>query len=651
MLHSSLFQSPPKGALPGLSRMAIHAAFLGLLGPTILSAKTNTAEDFFRPPRMYGVRMSPDGEAFAGLAPIGKNGVMGLVLMDRETLKPRAFQGSGGRDINNYDWVSDEDVVFNVIKWNTYVSGVYRLNRESKQVTTLLDDQIAAYVFDPMVDDPEYSWLWIRDQAEGGPGLAKLRKTANARNSNAFNRGIDNSKSLRLREDLPAGETFRCLTDNAGEVRILRHARDGRLQYLHRHNAEEDWVPLAIDAEEWSIIRFGPDNETLYVTAYAGHNTRGLYTFDMAANRPLELLFRDDDYDFDDTAYFKFFNGHLLGLTYDRNAPTSVWFVSELEQIQAMVDRALPGKANVIYDWNRDLSRLLIHSYADTAPVAYAYLDLQSKELKEIVKSAPWIDESQLCPTQTLRLKTPDGLELEGYVTLPQKGKAPYPAVSLVHGGPWARDTGGYDPEVQYLASLGYAVVRLNYRGSSGFGQQISEDPSFDFRAMHDDITFVNRKLIENGIVDADRFAIMGASFGGFAALAGAAFEPDLYCCAVTTVGVFDWAELVKDRKRKDHDFAYWRMVEELGDPDNVEAFDAISPIRHVEKIKIPIFVAHGKNDRNVSVRQSRRLVSALKQQGVPHTTFFREWEGHGFVGKNRIELYERIGKFLQENL
>ncbi|MFP4281723.1 MAG: alpha/beta hydrolase family protein [Opitutales bacterium] len=630
----------------------ILLATLGLLAPLSRGDDpTNTAEDFFRPPKIFGVRMSPDGETFAGLAPIGKDGTIGLVLVDRATLEPTTFRGSPGRDVNRYTWVSDEDVVFNLIKWNTFVSGVYRVSRDKGDVTTLLDDQIVAYVFDPMVDDPEYSWLWIRDRAQGRPGIAKLRKTADAESRNAMRKGIFNDRTLRSAEDLPSGETFRCISDHAGEVRLLLLARDGTLQYMHRQHSGEDWVPLAIDAEEWKVISFHPDNETLFVVGYAEHDTLGLYLFDREANAPIELVFRDDTYDFDETAYYKYFNGHLVGLTYHRTAPTSVWFVSELEQIQAMVDQAIPGKANVIYDWNRDFSRLLIHSYSDTAPVAYAYLDLQAMELKEIAPSAPWIDESGLSPTQIMRLETPDGLELEGYVTLPQTGRAPYPTVSLVHGGPWARDTGGYNAEVQYLASLGYAVVRLNYRGSSGFGKRISEDPAFDFRAMHDDITWANRQLIKSGIIDPDRLAIMGASFGGFAALAGAAFEPEMYRCAVTTVGVFDWAELVKDRKRQDRDFSYARMVEELGDPANAEAFEDISPIKHADEIKIPVFIAHGKGDKNVSVSQSKRLVSALKRRGIPHETFFREWEGHGFVGENRIELYERIGEFLAKNL
>ena len=636
--------------LPRFQTLTLAALCHGIL-LTGLPAKANTAEDFFRTPRIYGVRMSPDGEAFAGLAPIGRSGVLGLVVIDRESLKSEAFKGAGGREIRTFDWVSDEDIVFNVVRWNTYVAGVYSVNRETGSFSTLLNDQIAAYIIDPMVDDPDYSWIWIREQVNGKPSLAKLRKHASAQSPNIRDTTINNDRTLRERERLPEGETFACITDHAGEVRILLHARDGQLQYLHRRNAREDWVPLQIDAMEWRVVRFCPDNETLYVTGYAGHDTKGLYTYDKDADKPLELLFRDDRYDFDETARFRFFNGHLIGLSYERNAPTSVWFVTELEQLQAMVDRAIPGKANVITDWNRDLSRLLIASYSDTAPPNYAYLDLQTHRLQGISPSAPWIDESTLCPTQTMRLETPDGLLLEGYVTLPREGSAPYPAVSLVHGGPWARDTGGYNPEVQYLASLGYAVVRINYRGSAGFGKRISQDPSFDFRAMHDDITFANRKLIASGLIDPERLAIMGASFGGFAALAGAAFEPDLYRCAVTTVGVFDWAELIRDRAREDYDFAYSRFVEEIGDPSNEAAFFDISPIEHVEKIKIPIFIAHGKGDKSVSVNQSKRLAAALKKQGIPHTTFFREWEGHGFVGKNRIELYERIGDFLRDNL
>jgi dipeptidyl aminopeptidase/acylaminoacyl peptidase len=232
--------------------------------------------------------------------------------------------------------------------------------------------------------------------------------------------------------------------------------------------------------------------------------------------------------------------------------------------------------------------------------------------------------------------------------------EAPPPLVVLSHGGPWVRDAWGFDGEAQFLASRGYAVLQTNYRGSTGYDWMFPEEDRYAFRKMHDDVTSAAKTLIKSGLVDAKRVAIMGASFGAYLALSGVAHEPDIYRCAVVNAGVFDWEDIVKEAKYFQHSgnqYAY--LVRKLGDPKtNKEKFDAISPIRHVANVRVPVFVAHGKDDPVAPITQSRELVANLKKHGVPHETLFKADEGHGMAHlAAQVELYTRIETFLAKNL
>jgi dipeptidyl aminopeptidase/acylaminoacyl peptidase len=257
--------------------------------------------------------------------------------------------------------------------------------------------------------------------------------------------------------------------------------------------------------------------------------------------------------------------------------------------------------------------------------------------------------------TQSISFATRDGISLEGYLTLPPGAskEAPPPLVVRPHRGPWVRSTWMFDREVQFLASRGYAVLQPNYRGSTGYSPSISSTYQYDFRRMHDDVTDATRSMLRTGLVDPTRAAIMGGSFGGYLALTGVAFEPELYRCAVSLCGVFDWAEMIKTKSYEGRPGEYEKLRDRLGQPDtDREHFDAISPIKHVAQIRVPVFVAHGNDDKIVSVTQSKHLVQALRQQGVVCETFFRGNEAHGFSSyADRVEYYHKVEAFLAKNL
>jgi len=180
------------------------------------------------------------------------------------------------------------------------------------------------------------------------------------------------------------------------------------------------------------------------------------------------------------------------------------------------------------------------------------------------------------------------------------------------------------------------------------------EEDEWDFRKMHDDVTDATKSMIASGLIDGNRVAIMGGSFGGYLAISGVVNEPTLYRCAVTIAGVFDWEQQIKDKKYFQYDsFVYGRMVHKLGDAkQQKEKFDAISPGRHVDQIRVPVFVSGGKEDQTVEIEQSNNLISALEKHHVPHETLLVREEGHGMGHiDNQVELYTRIEAFLAKNL
>ena len=217
------------------------------------------------------------------------------------------------------------------------------------------------------------------------------------------------------------------------------------------------------------------------------------------------------------------------------------------------------------------------------------------------------------------------------------------------------RDTSDYNPEVQFLASRGYAVLQPNYRGSAGYSPEVSDASAYQYEKMGDDVTDATRAIIASGVVDPARIAIMGGGFGGYLAVCGVTFEEAACtCCAITVCGVFDWDRFIKSKSDVARPGEYELLTDEIGKPGRDNKYlERISPLEHADRIHVPVLIAHGTEDNVVDVAQSKRLAKVLKAlHGVPCETFYRGVEGHGFFNyKNRVEFYHRVEAFLAANL
>lgn len=340
--------------------------------------------------------------------------------------------------------------------------------------------------------------------------------------------------------------------------------------------------------------------------------------------------------------------GELLSVDFVDDREETLWFDAELRGHQAAIDVALPNRVNRVVSISDDKQRLLIFSRSPTDPGTYYIHDAATGTTERLMAINPAAGARDLARMEPVRYRARDGLEIRGYLTLPQGRDArDLPLVVLPHGGPFARDDWGYDPWVQYLAAKGYAVLQPNFRGSTGFGKQFVHAGDGEWgRGMQDDIDDGVRWLAERGTVDLKRVCIMGASFGGYAAMWAAARNPDLYRCAISFAGISDVAaQLAYDRKTfAPRYFKAWqRRIQ-----GSAASLDALSPIHRVGDMTVPMLIAHGSEDETVPVAQSAMLHEALTREGRAHDYVVYSGEGHDLEDPaNKADLLTRIGAFL----
>jgi dipeptidyl aminopeptidase/acylaminoacyl peptidase len=300
-------------------------------------------------------------------------------------------------------------------------------------------------------------------------------------------------------------------------------------------------------------------------------------------------------------------------------------------------------------------TRWLIAEVRDDGPVRYLLWDRAERQLTFLFESQPALSDYVLANVEPFSFTARDGLTVHGLVTFPPGvERRDLPVVVTVHGGPWgARDVWGFNPEGQWLANRGYVCLQVNYRGSGGYGKAFLNASAREWAGrMHDDLIDGLEHAIAEGWVDRDRAAIYGGSYGGYAALVGAAFTPDVFRCAVDYVGPSNLLTLLRSIP------PYWFGVATqfhklLGHPDLDNDFLwERSPLSRVDDIRIPMFIAQGANDPRVKQAESEQIVAALEKAGVPHEYLLFEDEGHGFARpENRLTLYRRVEAFLAQHL
>ena len=369
-----------------------------------------------------------------------------------------------------------------------------------------------------------------------------------------------------------------------------------------------------------------------------------------------EVLYENDQFDVEGLSYSRKRNV-LTTASYVSWKRERHFFDEEARMLFERLERDLGDYEVAITDMNKEETRFIVRTYSDRSRGSYYFCDKESDELKKIADVSPWIDEDNMAKMLPIQYQSRDSLTIHGYLTLPKgydlETAQNLPVVVNPHGGPWARDSWGFNPEVQFLANRGYAVLQMNFRGSTGYGKKFWEMSFGQWGlSMQDDITDGVKWLINKGIADPDRVAIYGGSYGGYATLAGMTFTPDLYAAGVDYVGVSNLFTFMNTIP------PYWKPMldmfyELVGNPQTDSLrLRQTSPVFHADKIKAPLFIAQGANDPRVNKDESDQMVEALRNRGVEVQYMVKVNEGHGFRNEeNRFDFYGAMEQFLAEHI
>lgn len=617
-----------------------------------LMAASPSVEDFLRKPLTRGSLLSNNGQWLAYAAFDEKDKERddyGVGLVNLVTGETQAFQ-LADRSTVPVGWLTDGQLVIGA---NYQGYSIYDLKK--KKATSFNIRESFSIISFPE-NRPGHINVWFSEydsSDRSGPALINPAKAA----ARAGGQSADRYNVVAW-IPTPDGERHGFFGDLQGQVRGAVIWKDKVLRYFIRADEKSPWIMLNLDAHEVSLLGFAAEPLQVYIaTTQPGDAAPAVYRYDAATQTVGEKVFGAEGFSMREAQlYFSHRDQTLLGLRYEGDVPQHHWFAPRMRQIQQAIEAKLPGRACTIIDFDRAESVFVVAASADRVPAALYVYNATKGTLGALPDPYPWLRQAPLRPMQIIHWKARDGLKLQGYLTLPEKSAdgTKSPLVVLAHGGPWARDTWGFNPEVQLLAARGYAVFQPNYRGSNGFTDVISKAQAYDFKAMHEDVTDGVQQLAKSGLINPERIAIMGGSFGGFLAVAGAAFEPGLYKCAVTIVGVFDWEKIVKQQSRDRFDrYNYEILLAKLGDPKVAkEKFEAISPLRHTDQINIPVYISAGEYDDRVDASQSKALYAALKERGVPVEQFIAGKEGHGYFETSaRLRLYREITDFLGRHL
>jgi len=441
--------------------------------------------------------------------------------------------------------------------------------------------------------------------------------------------------------------------DQAGVVRFGYGFRDDTGVYIARNGPDAPWRTLEefkrFDHKRFDPLAFGArPNELLVLAPHEGRTA--VWQIDLDAASSMQLVFSRPEVDVSGILEWPL-DRHVTGFVYETDRPRTEYIDPHAAAIEELLNRSLPGAYHVVIDSSRDTSRLVTVSYSDVMPPRYHLLDTASGQLSELGRQDPGFSEAQLAPVKPITVAGEGGIAIPGYLTLPPGAASGQrlPAVVLPHGGPYARDHWGYDPLVQVIASRGYAVLQLNFRGSTGYGAQWREAGHQAWGTiMHEDITAGAHWLIEQGIADPARMCIVGWSYGGYAALTGVEKEPELYRCAVSIAGVSDMSQMAIDDER------FYGGKDSAGDAMGTDParLRAESPLAHVDRIRVPVLLVHGEDDYTVLAEQSKAMDRALTRQGVRHELVLIRHGEHSLVRPEmRLTLYRKLTEFLQANL
>ncbi|MET3139570.1 dipeptidyl aminopeptidase/acylaminoacyl peptidase [Undibacterium sp. GrIS 1.2] len=606
--------SPIKYVFSYFLKIAITIAFSS--HTFAIAAEKPKIESFFTNAAMQKVTISPDGKIVAMLIESQSTGYLQLFTMDLDSMALKIVAGFSNADVGSYDWVNSQRLVYSAAFHDVaqrdlrFFPGLFAVNRDGTDRIELAS---------PFPGEPRttgsniqsqkltgYTWLISTDKSQQSDDVFVGQFTfSNIQDVKAVKLLRLNTKTGKSKNYSGPDSPTNWLIDESGTPRIAVKNSRGIDTIYYLDPKDTEWHKLTefsqFDPKGFTPLSFTPDGK-LYVISNAGNDTSSLYHYDLAKNTmDKEPLVKLDGYDFSGSLIIDEKKNRVIGVHHLTDASGTTWLDPELKEVQKKIDDLLPGTINRLsFPRGGASTYVVISAFSDTQPISYLLYKRDTGKLSGIGKSRPDIDAKEMSKQMFVHYSAKDGLSIPAYLTLPVgHDKKNLPLIVLVHGGPYVRGSQwGWDPEVQFLASRGYAVLQPEFRGSKGFGTQHLEAGFKQWGLkVQEDIADGARWAIANGYADSKRICIAGASYGGYATLMGLAKNPELFRCGFEWVGVTDINLMFESSWENDmsEEWQKYGMPVMIGDKVNDAAqLRATSPVNIAGQIKQPLLMAYG---------------------------------------------------------
>lgn len=652
--------------LPNYLRRA--AGFITLLslasGFIPLHSQANTSalkplplEVFYKDASVEDVELSPDGTHLMALKNVGgTTAIMVIEIATGKTFYPTKTDNKEFK-FNWVTWANNERLLMslrfdsrasNGVKYSQTRLLATDAKKPGKTITLVKPDEDAAYnhvsqyqdnIISMLPDDPDHILISVDREVP--------------QHQTVYKANVYSGKLSRVKKHNSGVRSW--YADRAGNVRIGEHYNDKERKVSYKildpntQKWELAWEYVVLDEPDIGIAGFGHKPNELFI--FADHEGRqALFKVDLGKpGYPRELILSDKNYDVSGRLIYSNALKEVVGLYYNDGSSRSVFWNAQFKAFQGGLDKAMPDTTNYIINLSADDRKYIVLSRNSTQPGTFLFGDRDAKSITHVADIYPNLTPEVLVEKQARKYKARDGLELEGYLSLPKNfANKPIATIILPHGGPMAEDGKDFDMFSTFMANRGYAVFQPNFRGSSGYGHDFMMQAVGGYGLeMQDDLEDAVAYLVKEKIADPKNVCIVGASYGGYAALMGATKTPDLFKCAVSFAGMSD---LVKMR-----DNFRWFTNKNTARKQFGEDRDQLkqtSPARMAEKVKIPILLIHGDDDVVVPVNQSRIMADALKDEGK-HYEYIELEEGTHNLDylPHRQQTFEAMEKFLQKHL
>lgn len=597
-----------------------------------------SVETFFKDPKQSIFHISPNGAYLSYLQPSQNR--LNIFVKSLADSSITQISNYTDRSIKYYFWASNDKLFYMLDKdsLDNYQSYIIDKNGD-KPLLIKTEPKTTIEVVDRLKDDPNYILIAVNDRVLEYFDVYKLN----------INTG---KKELYIKNP---GNIVEWIADRDGNVN-LAVGSDGVIETIYfRKNSDEEFKAVISNNFKNTLRPLGFTNQKnrFYALSNLNRDKLALVEFDCDLKKEVKVIYENTQADISDVVYSKD-REKIAYLTYEINKRETYFLDDKYKKIYDYTRSQIPDQEIKIIDKDQNEKRFILKSYTDKNPGAYYLFNLDNNQLIKLADINKNINPEQMCEMKPISYKNRDGLIINGYLTLPKGGKEKnLPTVVLPHPGPSFRNTWGYNAEVQFLANRGYAVLQVNYRGSSGYGKsfQTAGYKQWGINIQHDIADGV-KWLIKEKITDEDKVGVYGYGFGGYCALNQVIIYPKMYKCAVSYSGYINLFTYLKGFPA--YYKPYQQMLNEIvGNPEkDIEYLKSASPIFQVEHIKTPILLAHGSKDNRVNVNEINQFVKELRKRKISVNYILNENESNNFKEpENKLTFYQNLSDFLEKNI